>query len=388
MNKKEYELSIIIVSFNAVDFLKLTLDSVKQAIQSINAEVLLVDNSNNTALQKVVTLQYPFVSIINNNQNLGFAKANNKALKVAKGKYALLLNPDTIVSEDTFIKIINYYKQNPATGGLGVKMIDGSGRYLKESKRGFPSLRTSFYKLAWIHKLFPQSNKVAKYYEGHLDENAKQKVDILSGAFLVIPRDHNHKFTFLDEQYFMYGEDIDLSYRLKQEFGFNIYFPEVTIIHFKGQSTIKNKQIIKHFYRSMWIFYKQHLMSKRSAFTNVLVKSGINLFMISQQILSSTKRLTNKPLKIQPQSGILISNNSEVQSKIEQYLKISIQLLETDNLPTENQLVIFDPNYISYKKIINIVLRGYGHFGFLTKDHYSLVLCTCPSKKGHVIHLQ
>ncbi|MCT4587994.1 MAG: glycosyltransferase family 2 protein [Carboxylicivirga sp.] len=389
MDKKGIDLSIIIVGYNAVDFIKLTLDSVELAIKPINAEVLLIDNSNNSTLQKIVKTSYPFVKIIDNNCNLGFAKANNKALRLAKGDRAILLNPDTIVSEDAFVKLIQYCKNHPLTGGIGVKMIDGTGNFLKESKRGFPSLSTSFYKMCGLHKLFPSSEKFAKYYEGHLNHNHQQEVDILAGAFLVIPRDKNNQLTLLDEQYFMYGEDIDLSHRLKLKHGANIYLPDIPIIHFKGQCTIRDQHIVKHFYLSMWLFYKQHIAKNNSLFVNTLTKQSIYLLMRVEHMLSFLKKFIPKsPSHTHIDTCMLISNNKEIKENIQQALNKPVGTALKPNRRSKKELIIFDLNFIPSKDIIAYMDENVGFYGFLTKDYTSMVINVHPSQKGQVIDLQ
>ncbi|MCU4157231.1 glycosyltransferase family 2 protein [Carboxylicivirga sp. A043] len=388
MNKVTFDLSIIIVSYNAVDFLKLTLESVEKAISNVNAEVLLIDNSNDNTLRRIVANNYPFVRLIENEENLGFAKGNNLALKQAKGKLALLLNPDTIVPEDAFIKIINYYSEYPETGGLGFKMIDGNGQFLLESKRGFPSPSASFFKLFRFHKFFPNSETIAKYYEGHLDNNTEQSVDVLSGACLVIPRTKNNDLTCLDERYFMYGEDIDLSYRLKLEHGNNIYLPQITIIHFKGQSTQTTPKIIWHFYNAMWLFYKTHIKANKSFFATSFIRLGIILLTQYKIFLTKFDRSKSGSARLPYFSSVqLISKDNKYIKMIEQQLKSTITVTHQHKQSSKNQLTIFDFNYITYKQAIELMSGNDGSYGFLTKNQKSLIICQNPSEKGIVIHL-
>lgn len=389
MNDSNIELSIIIVGYNAIDFLKLTLDSVAKAIDNISAEVLLIDNSNNQILQATTRKQYPFVTIIPNSENLGFAKANNLGLRAAKGHVAILLNPDTIVAEDSFSQVLKYYKNNPNTGGLGVKMIDGNGHYLKESKRGFPDVKTSFFKLTGLHKLFPQSKLFANYYVGHLKQNAIHSVDVLSGAFLTIPRNNKNRFTLLDESYFMYGEDIDLSWRLKQAHGSNIYFPNTTIIHFKGQSTFLNRTIIGHFYNAMWLFYKQHISSNQWWLTNSLIWSSIKLatnLHIASNLLTHSNYHRSKHSYFQ--KVILLSDNKGLQQSINNALGTIVKIsLSGISKSADNQLTIFDFAHTSYKAAIEMIEKQPGNYAFLTYDYKSLIICTQSDGKGQVIHL-
>lgn len=390
MNRPEKELSIIIVGFNAIDFLKLTLDAVEKAIENIDAEVLLIDNSDNLALQTVVRHQYRFVCLLPNKENLGFAKANNIGLNAAGGRLAILLNPDTLVAEDTFKRVLDYYRQHPYTGGLGVKMIDGRGQYLKESKRGFPGIRSSFFKLTGLHKVFPRSKNIAAYYQGHLKEQVTHPVDILSGAFLVIPRDNEGNFTHLDERYFMYGEDIDLSCQLKAIHGTNIYFPETTIVHFKGQSTNMNPHILWHFYHSMWLFYQQHLYHKHPAFINQMIKLSIKTITHLHTWRNNWFRKKFKSINKQAFNSIrLLSSNTILLNTLQQHFETPIQVSTPAQLnAVTNVLSIFDFNEISCKQAINLMEAYPNSYGFITKDHSSLIICDSSGGKGQVIHLK
>ncbi|WP_439184081.1 glycosyltransferase family 2 protein [Carboxylicivirga taeanensis] len=390
MCKPQIELSIIIVSFHAIDFLKLTLDAVEQAIKKVRAEVILIDNSNNEHLRSTVQTNYKFVRLLPNQANLGFAKANNLGLKCANGQYALLLNPDTIVAEDTFIKVLEYYSQHPQTGGLGVKMIDGTGHYLKESKRGFPDLKTSFFKLIGAHQLFPKSKLFAKYYCGYLSQDDIHLIDVLSGAFLLIPRDNEGQLTLLNESYFMYGEDIDLSCSLKTKHGTNVYFPLTSIIHFKGQSTNVNPVIIWHFYHAMWLFYQQHIFKQKPFITNALVWLCIKV-IIHLRILSSKIRLfqSSSQIKASFSSACLLSENKSLHSAIEPALGCKVERRAADNfIPSATQLLIFDFKYISYKQAIEIISSHPGKYAFITQDNKSLIICAQARQKGQVIHLK
>ncbi len=390
MNSQKPDLSIIIVGFNAIEFLRLTLEAVEKAIANISAEVILIDNSNNQQLQSTVHRLHPLVKILPNTENLGFAKANNLGLKAASGRLAVLLNPDTLVAEDTFEHITNYYSQHPDTGGLGVKMHNGSGSYLKESKRGFPNLRTSFFKLSGLHKLFPHSKQIARYYLGHLNNTTTNKVDVLSGAFLVIPRDNNDDFTLLDESYFMYGEDIDLSCRLKAKHGNNVYFPQTTILHFKGQSTNVNPTILWNFHHSMWLFYKQYLNHQHSALTNntvkLLVRTITHLHIFANKWLRKPKAksdlLTFKSIR-------LVSEGEELAHALNAHFNAKIESsLNKPAVSSDNALIIFDFTRVCYKQAIDRIENYPGNYGFLLKGNSALIICTPSGGKGQVIHLK
>jgi GT2 family glycosyltransferase len=194
-----------------------------------------------------------------NNANRGFSAANNQALKLAAGRFILLLNPDTIVEENTFKKCIGFMESHPDAGAAGVRMIDGKGRLLPESKRALPTPRTAFFKMTGLSYIFPKSRFFNRYYLGHLDNLETTKADIISGAFMFLRKEAVVKTGLLDEEFFMYGEDIDYSYRLLKSGYNNYYFPEIKIIHYKGQSTKKeNLNVLVNFYRAMIIFVRKH----------------------------------------------------------------------------------------------------------------------------------
>jgi len=226
----------------------------------------------------MVEKKFPEVKLISNKENAGFSKANNQAIMMSKGEYVLLLNPDTIVQEDTFRKTVDFLDSHPEAGGLGVKMIDGNGIFLPESKRGLPTPLVSFYKIFGLSKLFPKSRKFGQYHLNYLDFNSTHQVDVLSGAFMMLRKKTLEKTGLLDEDFFMYGEDIDLSYRITQAGYKNYYFADTAIIHYKGESTKKNSvNYVLIFYNAMEIFFRKHFRSKLTGFFSVGVKMAIYL---------------------------------------------------------------------------------------------------------------
>jgi N-acetylglucosaminyl-diphospho-decaprenol L-rhamnosyltransferase len=264
-------LSVIIVNYNVQYFLEQCLCSVTKAMEQVtaatgqsNVEVWVVDNHSTDKSIEYLQPRFPFVHFIQNKENVGFSKACNQGLKGATGKYILFLNPDTIVPEDAFTKCMGFMDAQADAGALGVKMIEGTGRYLKESKRGFPSMWVSFCKMSGLTRWFPTSKLLAGYYLGHLSSDKIQRVDVLSGAYLMAKKDVLDKIGGFDEQFFMYGEDIDLSYRLQQTGHTNYYFPDCCIIHFKGESTRKDKRYVKTFYGAMVKFVQKHFQGELS----------------------------------------------------------------------------------------------------------------------------
>ncbi|HDP74359.1 MAG TPA: glycosyltransferase [Bacteroidales bacterium] len=270
------ELSVIIVNYNVRYFLEQCLASVFEALKGIEGEVWVVDNASTDGSVEMVKLKFPGVKLIANDKNLGFSKANNQAIKLAQGKYILLLNPDTVVQENTFRQSISFMEMHPDAGGLTVKMIDGKGHYLPESKRGFPSPWASFCKVFGLTSLFPSSRFFARYYLGHLDKNATQTIEILPGAYMFLRTKALQKAGLLDEQFFMYGEDIDLSYRILQCGYKNYYYPNCQIIHYKGESTKKGSlNYVLVFYKAMILFAQKHFSKQKQKHFVALIKFAV-----------------------------------------------------------------------------------------------------------------
>ena len=281
------KLSIVIVNYNVEHFLEQCLFSVRKAIANIEAEVYVVDNNSVDGSLKMLAEKFPEVKVIANKDNVGFSRANNQAIRISTGEYVLLLNPDTVVEDDTFTKTIEFMDSHPDAGGLGVKMVDGKGRFLPESKRGLPTPATAFYKMFGLTKLFPHSKRFARYYLGHLDNDEINEVEILSGAFMLMRRETLDKSGLLDETFFMYGEDIDLSYRIILAGYKNYYYPKTRIIHYKGESTKKTSvNYVLIFYKAMEIFVKKHFANDGaktfSFFINIAIYLKAFLALLSQ----------------------------------------------------------------------------------------------------------
>ena len=265
------KLSIVIVNYNVKYFLEKCLESVLTAIQNIPTEIFVVDNQSSDGSLEYLQPKFPQVTFIANDENVGFSKANNQAIRLAKGEYILLLNPDTVIYENTLINTCDFMDKHPEAGGLGVKMLDGNGKFLPESKRGFPSPWNSFCKMSGLSTFFPNSKVFGQYHLRYLDENSVHEIDVLAGAFMLLRKTVLDKIGLLDETFFMYGEDIDLSYRIRLGGFINYYFPE-PIIHYKGESTKKDIKYVRIFYNAMRIFYDKHY-----AQTNFISKGFIRL---------------------------------------------------------------------------------------------------------------
>lgn len=272
------KLSVIIVNYNVQHFLEQCLHSVFKATQRLDVEVFVVDNNSVDGSIAMVKEKFPKAVLIENKKNTGFSYANNQAMRIAKGQYILLLNPDTVVEEDTFEKTVAFMDAHPDAGGLGVKMLDGKGKFLPESKRGLPTPSVAFYKIFGLAKVFPHSTTFGKYHLGFLDKDKIHQVEILSGAFMLLRKKALDKVGLLDETFFMYGEDIDLSYRIILGGYKNYYFPETRIIHYKGESTKKSSvNYVFVFYRAMVIFAQKHFSQNNAQLFSLLINFAIYL---------------------------------------------------------------------------------------------------------------
>ena len=343
-------LSVIIVSYNSSSFLELCLHSVAKAISQleIESEVIVVDNSSSDDSCEVLNNKFSFVKLIQNDENIGFSKANNLGVSKAKGKYICILNPDTVLQENTFDEILKFYKSNIKVGFVGCQMIDGNGMFLKESKRVIPSIFSSFMKVLGI----------SKFYYSALDKDKRGYIDILAGAFMFVEKTIYDSVKGFDEDYFMYGEDIDLSYKALKKGYSNYYLGDVKIIHFKGESTDKNSVYINRFYNAMYIFYTKHF--NKFLFTKILAYSFFK-FIISIKNLSNFSDLGLKLVNSKPayKNTFLVTGSTDDKISIIA-TRVNLNYLAINK--TENSLLIFDLNSISLSEIIN-------HFDFISESN-------------------
>lgn len=341
------DVSVIIVNYNVRFFLEQCILSVKAASKNFKIEIIVVDNNSSDDSCKIIKENFPEVVLIQNKDNVGFAKANNIGVQQAQGKYILVLNPDTVVSEDVFDKILPFVNLHADLGILGVKLIDGSGRFLPESKRGIPTPKISF------GKLFGKSNRSAKkYYAAHILENEISEVEILVGAFMFLKRTVYLDVGGFDETYFMYGEDIDLSYKVLRRGYKNYYYPNTQVIHYKGESTVKNYENLNHFYKAMKIFYKKYF--KRNYLYNFIMSAGMQCWFLLKylsmkngvDVIESTSKVLcfggNQQL-LNSLGGKYELINEDIVTGFEEVK----QLLKSKNVDA----LIFDNSTISFKKI-------------------------------------
>ena len=252
------KLSVIIVNYKVKHYLEQCLRSVAEASRGIAVEVIVVDNASGDGSVEYLRERFPDVTIIASEENLGFARANNLAIRNSHGQYVLLLNPDTIVAEDTFRDFITFMDSTPDAGGCGAYMLHTDGSFAPESRRGLPTPFVAFCKMSGLASLLPKSRTFGRYYMRYLNENEVNRIEIMSGAFMFLRRDALDKAGLLDEDFFMYGEDIDLSYRILKA-GYNNYFLPSRILHYKGESTVKSSYRYVHtFYRAMELFFNKH----------------------------------------------------------------------------------------------------------------------------------
>lgn len=303
------KLSIIIVNYNVKYFLEQCLNSIIDSNIAFTYEIYIVDNNSTDGSIEYIRSKFQQTNIhfIENTTNPGFSKANNQAILLSKGEYILLLNPDTVAGENTLQNTCDFMDSNPNAGAVGVKMINGSGNFLPESKRGFPSPWASFCKMFGLASIFPKSKLFGGYNLLYLNEDKSHQVPILAGAFMMIRKEALNKSGLLDESFFMYGEDIDLSYRIQQVGYKNYYLPE-RIIHYKGESTNKNDiKYMKAFYGAMNIFYNKYYPYNK--LFSILVLTGIKIKILIEKLVKLIG-ITNKNKSIK-ESTIITFNKKD-----------------------------------------------------------------------------
>lgn len=377
------DISVVIINYNVQYFIEQCILSIKAASQNLTVEIIVVDNNSSDDSCKIIKEKYPEVILFENEQNIGFSKANNQGVKVAKGKFVLILNPDTVIAEDTLDKIYSFSKSRHNLGVLGVKLVDGAGNFAPESKRGIPTPMVSFNKLFGI-----SSKRTGKYYATHLDENESGIMDVASGAFMFIKRDVLKEVGGFNEDYFMYGEDIDLSMKLLNKGYQNYYYANTQIIHFKGESTQKDIKYLSYFHSAMQIFYKKHF--KLNLIYDFFMRIGIEFWYLLKFFKFKKVKTNTKPI-----FNLLYFGDSELvvnflnkkyllikEPIIDDYSKIR-QLIKVNKIDT----IVFDNLTISNKKIIE-------HFQELKEENVSfkihpkttnfLIGSTCPNVRGQV----
>jgi GT2 family glycosyltransferase len=315
------ELSIIIINYNVKFFLEQCLHTVLKAVSQIDAEIWVVDNCSTDGSLTYLKPRFPEVRFIENQKNTGFGAANNQALMACSGEYILFLNPDTLLPEDCLSKSLGFISSLPNAGAIGIRMLDGSGIFLPESKRAFPSPVTAFCKLVGLSALFPRSAFFNRYSLGHLSEHENHQVDVLAGAFMLAKKSVLDTTGSFDERFFMYGEDIDLSYRIQKAGYHNYYFSGSSIIHFKGESTRKGSlNYVLLFYNAMLLFVRKNYRGSKAGLFGFFIQLAIvirGLISVISKILGFFLKMgENSPKsdKIGAESMILVPNLTKTQN--------------------------------------------------------------------------
>ena len=341
------QLSVIILNYNVRYFLEQCVLSVQKALVNLDAEIIVVDNNSSDDSCEMMKQLFPHIKLIENPVNVGFPKGNNIAVSEAKGEYICILNPDTVVAEDTFTKIFNskLSTHNSQLGIIGCKLIDGTGNFLPESKRGVPTPWVAFTKIFGLYKF---STFFGKYYAQHLTENQSGKVDILVGAFMVLKRDLYLQVGGFDENCFMYSDDIDLSYMIQKLGKENFYFHKTSVIHYKGESTVRDDKYLKRFREAMQFFYKKHF--KKSFVFDVMMQVGSFIFTIfKQKQQKNTVRNIDKYI-------FFSKNNLQLNlNKSQEYLSDFKQFENNEKLNIE---VVFNTNSFSFAEIIDFMEKN------------------------------
>ncbi len=338
------QLSVVILNYNVRYFLELCLQSVMAATENIDAEIIVVDNASPDDSIAVVKQRFPQVRLIENQENQGFPKGNNIGVGHAKGEYICILNPDTVVAEDTFVKLLRFVDEAKDMGIVGVKLIDGTGSFLPESKRGLPTPWVSFTRFLGLYKI--SKRLFGKYYALHLDKDEISEVDILVGAFMFMKKSVYQEVGGFDECYFMFGEDIDLSYTVQQKGYKNYYFPQVTTIHYKGESTAKDQEYLRRFKEGMDLFYDKYF--SRNVFFDLFMKIGIGQF-------AKRKLRHNISPRELPEQVIYLGDDPQHVKQLGQLLRAPVDhLSDFDALVVSKStgLVVVDAEAFTFQTIV------------------------------------
>ena len=373
------QLSVIILNYNVRYFLEQCILSVQKALGGIDGEIIVVDNASTDDSCEMMKAKFPNIKLIENATNLGFPKGNNIGVAQAKGEYICILNPDTVVAEDTFVKILNSKFQIPNSqlGIIGCKLIDGTGNFLPESKRGVPTPWVAFTKIFGLYKI---SNYFGKYYAQHLSDNESGKVDILVGAFMLMKRELYLKVGGFDENCFMYSDDIDLSYLVLKTGKSNYYFHETSVIHYKGESTVRDGTYMKRFREAMQFFYKKHF--KKSSFFDVMMLFGTFVF----SFLKKTQQ-KNKPRII---DEYVVFSNATLDLKLSKKATYLTDLNQFKNQRQKNIEIIFDISAFSFTEIITFMEKNRNHNlsfkNYISSSNY-LIGSNNSNDRGQIILL-
>jgi GT2 family glycosyltransferase len=379
------QLSVIILNYNVRYFLEQCVLSVQQALKGIDGEVIVVDNNSYDDSCAMMKTRFPEVQLIENKVNAGFPKGNNIGVAAAKGKYICILNPDTVVAGDTFKKVLAFAERQTGLGAIGARLVDGTGAFLPESKRGVPTPWVAVAKIAGLYKFFPRQAAFNKYYAQHLNDNETGEIEILTGAFMVMERSLYLEAGGFDEGCFMYSDDIDLSYTLLQKGRKNYYFHETTVIHYKGESTVKDDTYMRRFREAMQFFYKKHFRS--SPVFDLFMRAGALFFALAKK--------NSKAPVYKPERYVLISENEQLKKRLEHSLQKNIKRFGAyvpDAVSSQKKTeVIFDNETMSFGSII-AAMESHQKQGLSFKIHPAgsgfVIGSNSSNDRGEVIVLQ
>ncbi|KOS04634.1 glycosyl transferase family 2 [Flavobacterium akiainvivens] len=359
------QLSVIILNYNVRYFLEQCVLSVQEALKGIEAEVIVVDNNSPDDSCVMMRTRFPHITLIENKENTGFPKGNNIGVAVAKGKYICILNPDTVVSNDTFTKLLALAPHKSDMGIATVKLVDGRGRFLPESKMGIPTPWVAATKILGLYKIFPKWRLVNRYYAMHLQPHEAGKVGIVVGAFMFMERSLYNSVGGFDEEFFMYIEDFDLSYTILKTGCSNYYLPVTSVIHYKGESTVKDGTYMVRFKQGMQRFYQKHF--RRSPLFDLMMDAGTLFF-------SKTKKITDGAVE-KPHHYILFSANAGLKTLVSQQFNHDVKQYETyadatlasiPDAESAHTEIIFDNELLTFGDIIAAMER-FTHKGFTFK---------------------
>jgi GT2 family glycosyltransferase/lipopolysaccharide/colanic/teichoic acid biosynthesis glycosyltransferase len=340
------DVSVVIVNYNVKEYLTNLLHSIRNSAGSLSLETFVVDNKSTDGSVEYLKPRFPEVVFIENHENLGFGKANNQAIQKAAGKYILLINPDTLIREDTIKVMFDHMESNPNAGAAGCKLLNPDGTFAPESKRSVPTPLSALWKVLGLTYLFPHSRKFADYYLGWMDENETGSVPVLSGSFMFFRAEVLKKLDGFDERFFMYGEDIDLSYRVNQS-GYRIdYVPATSIIHYKGESTKKeNLDYVILFNKAMYQFFEKHYSYAYTFFFKLIIWLGIVLRASTSYLISVVKR------SYKPASDLLILN-----------LLVFVFFLIRYQIPANDIFNDYHPSYLSVNLLLSVFFIAFGRY--------------------------
>lgn len=340
------KLTVVILNYNVRFFLEQCIISVERALKGIDAEIIIVDNNSEDDSCVMVKRRFPRITLLENKENVGFSKANNQAVAIAKGEYVCILNPDAAVAEDTFSKALRYAENIDKLGALSIYLMDGTGHFLPESKRNVPTPRRS------LLKLLGRTKGMNGYYARHIEDRASGEIDILAGAFMLMKRSVFNDVDGFDEDYFMYGEDIDLSYKLLKAGYKNHYFGSLCVLHYKGESTQKDGPYFNRFYGAMRIFYKKHYRS--NFILSGLVSLGVGIAKVFRKRTGQNGKNVGPTTK----EVLVFTESIPLLKRLSERFDIPVRSASKtvlDNALFTHSLCVFDVDYVSYRQIFSVM---------------------------------